>query len=263
VVLLHEVATHEWEALGFPMRRLRAASVVYFNRKLRAVVVPSGVDDRLRLRFESDSPTEIGDLLYEHGTMPIPPYIRNGRGDEQDRTDYQSIFAQHPGSVAAPTASLHFTQSLVDELRNDVGCRVDRLTLHVGTASFQPIYVNGVLRRPGEERFHVPVDVWERVQATKASGGRIIAVGTTVVRALESAARNTSHGEMGQTQLFIEPGFKFEIVDALVTNFHQPRTTHLLLVEALLGHAGIHECYGAALDNGYRFLSYGDGMLVV
>jgi S-adenosylmethionine:tRNA ribosyltransferase-isomerase len=263
VVLLHEVAPHEWEALGFPMRRIRAASVVYFNPSLRAVVLPSRVDDRLRLRFESDDPTQISALLYEHGTMPIPPYIRNGRGDEQDRTDYQSIFAQHPGSVAAPTASLHFTQPLIDDLVRNVGCKVDRLTLHVGTASFQPIYVNGVLRLPGEERFQVPTDVWERVQTSKASGGRVIAVGTTVVRALESAARSSSRGEMGQTQLFIEPGFKFEVVDALVTNFHQPRTTHLLLVEALLGHAGIDACYRAALDNGYRFLSYGDGMLIV
>jgi S-adenosylmethionine:tRNA ribosyltransferase-isomerase len=227
------------------------------------VVVPSGVEDRLRLRFESDNPTEIADLLFQHGTMPIPPYIRNGRGDEQDRTDYQSIFAQHPGSVAAPTASLHFTKPLIDDLMCNIGCKVDRLTLHVGTASFQPIFVNGVLRPPGEERFHVPSDVWERLQATKASGGCIVAVGTTVVRALESAARSSSRAGMGQTQLFIEPGFEFKVVDALVTNFHQPRTTHLLLVEALLGRAGIDACYRQALDNSYRFLSYGDGMLIV
>jgi S-adenosylmethionine:tRNA ribosyltransferase-isomerase len=263
VVLLHEVGTHEWVALGFPMRRLRAASIVYFNPRLRAVVLPSETEDRLRLRFESDDASQTSSLLQEHGTMPIPPYIRNGRGDEQDRLDYQSIFAQHPGSVAAPTASLHFTEKLVDDLSSRVGCLVDRLTLHVGTASFQPIYVNGVLRPPGEERFQVPAPVWERIQATKASGGRIIAVGTTVVRALESAAQSASLGTMAQTQLFIEPGFEFRVVDALVTNFHQPRTTHLLLVEALLGHRGIDECYRSALADGYRFLSYGDGMLII
>lgn len=263
VVLLHEVASHEWVALGFPMRRIRAASSIYLNPRLRAVVLPSEVEDRLRLRFESDDPTQVSSLLQEHGTMPIPPYIRNGRGDEQDRLDYQSIFAQHPGSVAAPTASLHFTEQLVEHLSSQVGCLVDRLTLHVGTASFQPIFVNGVLRPPGQERFHVPVSVWERIQATKASGGRVIAIGTTVVRALESAARSSLLGSMGQTELFIEPGFQFQVVDALVTNFHQPRTTHLLLVEALLGHTGIDECYRSALANGYRFLSYGDGMLIV
>lgn len=263
VVLLQEVATHEWIALGFPMRRLRAASVVYFNERLRAVVLPSEVEDRLRLRFESDDPSQVGDLLYKHGTMPIPPYIREGKGDEQDRVDYQSIFAQYPGSVAAPTASLHFSQKLVAELTSQVGCVIDRLTLHVGTASFQPIYVNGVLRKPGQESFQVPEEVWARIQASKASGRRVVAVGTTVVRALESAARSSSLGSLEQTELFIEPGFRFAIVDALITNFHQPRTTHLLLVEALLGHAGIDRCYQAALEQGYRFLSYGDGMLIV
>jgi S-adenosylmethionine:tRNA ribosyltransferase-isomerase len=195
--------------------------------------------------------------------MPIPPYIRNGRGDEQDRVDYQSIFAEHPGSVAAPTASLHFTTELVDSLVNQVGCRVDRLTLHVGTASFQPIMVNEVLRPPGEERFVVAESLIEKLLETKAQGGRVIAVGTTVVRALESAVRSSDLGSMQGTQLFIQPGFQFQMVDALITNFHQPRTTHLLLVEALLGSEGIESTYRAALAHEYRFLSYGDGMLIV
>jgi S-adenosylmethionine:tRNA ribosyltransferase-isomerase len=263
VVLVREEARNEWSALGFPMRRIRTASVVYFNEKLRAVVLPSPVEDRLRLRFETDSADAISDLLHQHGTMPIPPYIRDGKGDDQDRVDYQSVFAQHPGSVAAPTASLHFTHELVAHLQQQVGCKVDRLTLHVGTASFQPIYVNGVLRPPAGESLQVSSDVWGRLEETKAQGGRVIAIGTTVVRALESVARNKVLGEMNETELFIEPGFQFKVVDALVTNFHQPRTTHLLLVEALLSREGIDACYTAALDQGYRFLSYGDGMLIL
>jgi S-adenosylmethionine:tRNA ribosyltransferase-isomerase len=245
------------------MRKIRAASQIYFNERLSAEVLPSQAEDRLRLRFFSNQPHDLSRLINEHGTMPIPPYIRNGRGDDQDRSDYQSIFAENPGSVAAPTASLHFTNALIDSLRNDVGCVVDTLTLHVGTASFQPIVVNGVLRPPGEERFVVPRDVLERIGETKSRGGRVVAIGTTVVRALESAARSDDSSSMQGTALFIQPGFQFQLVDALVTNFHQPRTTHLLLVEALLGKDGIDASYQAALSSGYRFLSYGDGMLIV
>jgi S-adenosylmethionine:tRNA ribosyltransferase-isomerase len=263
VVLLTEIGNHEWIALGFPMRKIRAASQIYFNERLSAEVLPSQAEDRLRLRFFSNQPHDLSRLINEHGTMPIPPYIRNGRGDDQDRSDYQSIFAENPGSVAAPTASLHFTNALIDSLRNDVGCVVDTLTLHVGTASFQPIVVNGVLRPPGEERFVVPRDVLERIGETKSRGGRVVAIGTTVVRALESAARSDDSSSMQGTALFIQPGFQFQLVDALVTNFHQPRTTHLLLVEALLGKDGIDASYQAALSSGYRFLSYGDGMLIV
>lgn len=263
VVLLHEESGDEWSALGFPMRRIRAAQRVYFNEKLTAIVCPSPREDRLRLRFETHSDRTIFDLVEEHGTMPIPPYIRSGRGDEQDRIDYQSIFAEQPGSVAAPTASLHFSKELMAKITLRVGCRIDTLTLHVGAASFQPIVVNGVLRPPGEEHLHVSESLLTRARDTKRQGGRIVAVGTTVVRALESAVRHTSADSLTSTELFIQPGFEWRMVDALITNFHQPRTTHLLLVEALTGQALLHQAYTAALENGYRFLSYGDGMLIV
>lgn len=263
IVLLHEESKDEWSALGFPMRRIRAAQRVYFNDELEALVCPSPRDDRLRLRFATRSDRPIFDLIQQHGTMPIPPYIRSGRGDEQDRIDYQSIFAQEPGSVAAPTASLHFTRDLIETITRDVGCSVDTLTLHVGAASFQPIVVNGVLRPPGEEYLHVPESLVARAFQTKSRGGRVIAVGTTVVRALESAARHTETGSITKTELFIQPGFEWRLVDALITNFHQPRTTHLLLVESLIGKQLLHQAYSAALDNQYRFLSYGDGMFIV
>lgn len=264
VVLLEELEQNQWSALGFPMRKIRSARQIFFSDQLRAEVLPSPVEDRLLLRFNSESQSEVERLLNEHGTMPIPPYIRHGRGDEQDRRDYQSIFATHPGSVAAPTASLHFTERLIERLIREGGCKIDRVTLHVGTASFQPIFVNGELRKPGQERFIVPGGVLESLVETKRGGGRVIAVGTTVVRALESAARATAQSDrLSTTELFIEPGFEFKLVDKLVTNFHQPRTTHLLLVEALLGKENLNNCYNAALANDYRFLSYGDGMLIL
>ena len=246
------------------MRRIRAEKQLYFNDALSAEVLPSANEDRLRLRFFAQSDSSVADLIQIHGTMPIPPYIRNGRGDDQDRIDYQSVFAVNPGSVAAPTASLHFTQELVAGLKRSPGCLVDRITLHVGTASFQPIIVNGVMRTPSSERFFVPDDVLNRLQATRRSRGRVVAVGTTVVRALESAAHEEANGaQMSSTELFIQPGFSFEMVDLLITNFHQPRTTHLLLVEALLGAELLDRVYREALANDYRFLSYGDGMMIV
>jgi S-adenosylmethionine:tRNA ribosyltransferase-isomerase len=263
VVLLEEQGQHEWSALGFPMRKIRAATQVFFNEKLRALVLPSPVEDRLRVRFESSGLESVSDLINQHGTMPIPPYIRGGRGDEQDRVDYQSIFAEHAGSVAAPTASLHFTKELVSHLISERGCRVDNLTLHVGAASFQPIIVQGALRPPGEERLNVSRQLLSRLRATRETGGRVVAVGTTVVRALESAVRSEDPDALRGTELFIQPGFPFELVDVLVTNFHQPRTTHLLLVEALVGRSALERIYREALDQGYRFLSYGDGMVVL
>lgn len=264
VVLIEEVGVSQWSALGFPMRKIRAAGRLFFNERLHAEVLPSEREDRLMLRFGSTSGGDIGKLLDEHGTMPIPPYIRDGRGDEQDKVDYQSIFAKHPGSVAAPTASLHFTEALLMRLRAERGAEVERITLHVGTASFQPIMVNGELRRPSAERFEVPADVLSRLQRAQCDERRVVAVGTTVVRALETAIRASDGGMgAGSTELFIEPGFEFRLVDALVTNFHQPRTTHLLLVEALLGAELLDEAYRVALEQGYRFLSYGDGMLII
>jgi len=264
VVLLEEVERHKWTALGFPMRKIRSAETIFFSETLSATVLPSPSEDRLLLRLNAASDDEVEKLLNEHGTMPIPPYIRQGRGDEQDKQDYQSIFAAHPGSVAAPTASLHFSKQLIDRMLDEAQCQIDRVTLHVGTASFQPIFVNGQLRRPGQERFVVPPRVVDNLLETKSRGGRVIAVGTTVVRALESAALSDKpSNDLERTQLFIEPGFKFRMVDCLVTNFHQPRTTHLLLVEEILGAENLDRSYQSALSNDYRFLSYGDGMFIL
>jgi len=194
--------------------------------------------------------------------MPIPPYIRSGHGDEQDVLDYQSIFARHEGSIAAPTASLHFSPELISQLTREIGCAVGAVTLHVGTASFQPVLIDGALRPPSEERFEVPDRTLEAARVARSRGQRVVAVGTTVTRALETVGA-PGEVEGGRTGLFIQPGFEFKLVDVLVTNFHQPGTTHLLLVEALLGRALVERCYQEALREGYRFLSYGDGMIIV
>ncbi len=263
LVLLREVATNEWTAIGYPMRRIRGAQQLLFGDDLRAIQLPSDRPDRIRIKFQTPSRQRTLQLIESLGSMPIPPYIRKGRADEQDRLDYQSIFAEHAGSVAAPTASLHFSEGLVDTIRSSVGCSIDTVTLHVGAASFQPVLVNGELRPPGAEEFHVPDALVQSLLEAKAAGNRVIAVGTTVVRALESAARARGDSSTGETELFIQPGSNFALVDALVTNFHQSGTTHLLLVEALLGRELLSRAYESALSERYRFLSYGDGMFIL
>ncbi len=262
ILLTEQVAATAWRCLARPLRRVKAVGSVQIGDVLRADLIGPELVDRAVLEFTSLVPDRsVCELLEESGTMPIPPYIRSGHGDQQDRVDYQSIFAKNEGSIAAPTASLHFTSTLIDSLRQSPGCDVSTLTLHVGTASFQPVVVDGGLRPPATERFVVPSATMAEIESTKRSSGRIVAVGTTTTRALETAA--AAGGEEGETGLFIQPGFSFRVVDALVTNFHQPGTTHLLLVEALLGRDLLAACYDAALGEGYRFLSYGDGMLIV
>jgi S-adenosylmethionine:tRNA ribosyltransferase-isomerase len=263
LLLLREEAPYRWLCLGRPLRKIRSASAVVFSEKLSAHIVSSPSPDRVIVEFRTESTTPVAELIREHGVMPIPPYIRDGHADEQDTLDYQTIFAEKEGSVAAPTASLHFTPELLSAITNGVGCSVSRITLHVGSASFLPVLVDGVLRPPGTEQFSVPAETISALRETRARGGRVIAVGTTVVRALESAVRTGGTTGMQDTQLFIQPGFEFELVSTVITNFHQPGTTHLLLVEAILGGDLLSQAYASALENDYRFLSYGDGMVII
>lgn len=264
VLLVEQQGSSRWTCLARPLKKVKAAGHVRFGAHLRGTVIDSEHIDRVVLEFSAvGSDRATADLIREHGTMPIPPYIRAGHGDEQDLTDYQSIFARIEGSIAAPTASLHFSEALMRRLKTEVECQVSRVTLHVGTASFQPIVVDGMLRAPAQERFDVSPEALCAIELTKSQGGRVIAIGTTVTRALETVAAHRGHGLAGKTELFIQPGHSFQLVDALVTNFHQPGTTHLLLVEALLGKELLQRCYEEALKEGYRFLSYGDGMMIV
>lgn len=203
-------------------------------------------------------------LLQRHGQVPLPPYIRKGRADADDVARYQTVYARHPGSVAAPTAGLHFTEALLERLAA-MGVQRATVTLHVGLGTFEPMRSDD----PSQHVMHrewcaVSPEVVTAVERCKAQGGRAIAVGTTVVRTLESAARlGTLTPFVGETDLFIRPPFTFHVIDGLITNFHLPKTTLLLLVAAFIGRDRLQQAYQTAIAEGYRFYSYGDAMLAL
>jgi S-adenosylmethionine:tRNA ribosyltransferase-isomerase len=202
------------------------------------------------------------DFLERIGHLPLPPYIE--RSDElSDKTRYQTVFAQEAGAVAAPTAGLHFSDDLLDSIRAK-GVQTATLTLHVGAGTFQPVKVATISEHKMHfERVHVSAELVEKIIRTKAAGGRVVAVGTTVVRALETAALSGVLVPFsGETDIFITPGFQFKVVDALVTNFHLPQSTLLMLVSAFAGYERIRAAYQHAIAAGYRFFSYGDAMLL-
>ena len=212
--------------------------------------------------WEVETPTEVLAFFDAHGQMPLPPYIDREAG-EMDRERYQSVFARVPGAVAAPTASLHFDAPLLARIA-ERGVLTAHVTLHVGAGTFQPLRVDDLAQHVMHaERFVVDAALVEAVQACRARGGRVVAVGTTAARALESAAAN---GELapghGDTRLFITPGYRFRVVDALVTNFHLPESTLLMLVSAFAGRELILAAYAQAVSERYRFFSYGDAMLL-
>lgn len=213
-----------------------------------------------KLRFDTEEPLE--GVLSRLGEMPLPPYIERG-ADASDLERYQTVFARKPGAVAAPTAGLHFDEKLLMALR-DRGVEMGYVTLHVGAGTFQPMRADDVRDHVmHREWLNVGAELVEKIRATRAAGGRVIAVGTTVVRALESA---TVEGVMrpfaGETQIFIFPGYKITSVDALITNFHLPQSTLLMLVSALAGKETILDAYRYAVLQRYRFFSYGDAMLI-
>ncbi|HHM05864.1 MAG TPA: tRNA preQ1(34) S-adenosylmethionine ribosyltransferase-isomerase QueA [Gammaproteobacteria bacterium] len=217
-------------------------------------------EDMFVLRVLGDTP--LPDLLEQYGEIPLPPYIGRA-GAAEDRQRYQTVFAREPGAVAAPTAGLHFDDALLNSLRA-MGVDTAFVTLHVGAGTFQPLRVEDVSRhRMHAERVTVSAAVCRAVARTRARGGRVIAVGTTVVRSLETAARDGVLQPFGgETRLFIYPGFRFQVVDALITNFHLPESTLLMLVCAFAGRGPVLQAYRHAVAQGYRFFSYGDAMLV-
>jgi S-adenosylmethionine:tRNA ribosyltransferase-isomerase len=237
----------------------RAHAMLRFADAFDAEVLSrAGVDDALyRLRF----PSEPLALLEAHGHVPLPPYITHS-DDADDERRYQTVFASRPGAVAAPTAALHFDEPLLAALAMR-GVHSTHVTLHVGAGTFQPVRTERIEdHRMHSEWFEVSDECVQAVRAARARGGRVIAVGTTSVRALESAAR--ASGELqamrGDTDIFITPGFKWRVVDALITNFHLPRSTLMMLVSAFAGHAHVMALYRHAVEARYRFFSYGDAM---
>jgi S-adenosylmethionine:tRNA ribosyltransferase-isomerase len=216
-------------------------------------------DDLYRLRFSGAAPEAV---LERHGALPLPPYIRHPAGVE-DLERYQTVFAERLGAVAAPTAGLHFDRATLERIAAR-GARLARVTLHVGAGTFQPLRSEEVeAHRMHAERYEVPRDTVEAIEAAHAAGGRVLAVGTTSLRALESAARDGAlRARSGETDLFIYPGFRFRVVDRLLTNFHLPRSSLLMLVAAFAGLDNIRRAYAHAIAERYRFFSYGDAMLI-
>jgi len=230
-----------------------------FADQIKAVV-EARQDDFFILRFDSN--TNVEELLMNHGQMPLPPYISR-KPEESDAQRYQTVYAKHKGAVAAPTAGLHFDQAMLDELQ-DNKIELAKITLHVGAGTFQPVREENVLQHDiHAERVMVGDQVCEQVNACKERGGRVVAVGTTSVRALESAAQN---GKLeifnSDSKLFIYPGYKFKLVDALITNFHLPKSTLLMLVSAFAGYKTTMAAYQHAVTQQYRFYSYGDAMFI-
>lgn len=248
----------EWEALAKPGRKARPGTRLRFEGGLSAEVLTKLGDGRHRVRFSE--PVE--PWLDRLGHVPLPPYIkRPDRPEDRDR--YQTVFADRPGAVAAPTAGLHLTPELLRRLEAR-GVPTARVTLHVGIGTFKPVTAELVHEHVmDEERYEVPEGTAAAVREVRRRGGRVVAVGTTVVRTLETAARDDGAVEAGagRTGLFIYPGFRFRAVDALLTNFHLPRSSLLMLVAAFAGRERVLAAYREAIEEGYRFYSYGDAML--
>jgi S-adenosylmethionine:tRNA ribosyltransferase-isomerase len=263
LLLLEREPDATWRALARPARRIRS------GERLRLVDAHGIVTDewvdvigRVAAEILVRFPDEAG--IVRHGRTPLPPYIQ---ADDNDPDRYQTIYARHTGSAAAPTAGLHFTPELIERCHAR-GIDLATLTLHVGLDTFQPIRTEDALRhRMHSERYHVPAEAACRIAAARREGRRVVAVGTTSVRTLEATAERlldeTSEDIRGSTQLYITPGYRFRVVDAMVTNFHLPRTTLLLLVSAFAGEERIRAAYQHAIRERYRFYSFGDAMLIV
>ena len=216
--------------------------------------------DLFMLHFRGEAP--LTDILEQHGAMPLPPYIQHSP-DQLDEERYQTIYARQPGAVAAPTAGLHFDEAMLAELEK-CGVRTAQITLHVGAGTFQPVRVANIAdHRMHSERYDVPQAAVDAILETQRTGGRVTAIGTTALRALESAARSGKIlSGSGETDIFITPGFQFRVVERLLTNFHLPKSTLLMLVSAFAGMDSIRRAYRHAVAQRYRFFSYGDAMLI-
>src|SRR5712691_1585587 len=264
VTLARDLGGGVWQAYAKGARRLKPGDRIAFAADLAAEIAGRSAEGDVTLRFDCEGEA-FGAALARHGAMPLPPYIKRERGgDARDRSDYQTIFARAPGAVAAPTAGLHFTPALLDALAAR-GIEWVTVTLHVGPGTFLPVKVND----PRQHRMHaewglVTAAAAARINAARERDGRIVAVGTTSLRLIESAADEDGAVApfCGETRLFILPGYRFRAIDLLLTNFHLPGSTLLMLVAALAGLDRIKAAYAHAVAERYRFFSYGDACLI-
>ena len=259
-LLLQNLGNDQWETLAKPGKKAKPGAVFTFgDGKLRAVVKEVKEDGNRIIQFFYEG--SFYAILDEIGQMPLPPYIKEKL---QDKERYQTVYSHEVGSAAAPTAGLHFTPELMEKIRRK-GIAIGFVTLHVGLGTFRPVSVENVLdHKMHAEHYSMPAETAELIQKTKQNGGRVIAVGTTSCRTLESVA--AQHGGIceceGWTDIFIYPGFQFQVLDALITNFHLPESTLVMLVSALAGRENILHAYETAVKEKYRFFSFGDAMLI-
>lgn len=264
VLLVREVENATWEALVRPGQRLKPGASIRFGDSLRAEVLEDSTSGLRLLKFTGDTPLEL--LLDERGQTPLPPYIRRPSGTSVDDLErYQTVFARERGAIAAPTAGLHFTPEVIEALRLRQA-RVVEITLHVGYGTFEPVRVDAIEQHHvAPEYFKISEEAAQTINESRAQGGRVVAVGTTTTRALESAINVDGKIEAGarETELTITPGYRFRATDALLTNFHLPRSSLLLLVSAFAGREFTLAAYRHAVAERFRFYSYGDCMFVI
>jgi S-adenosylmethionine:tRNA ribosyltransferase-isomerase len=263
--LIRERGADVWEALARPARRLQPGARVSFrDERLKAEVIEALDEGRRLVRFYTEAP--LMTLLEEIGETPLPPYIKRDAGSlpAEDRERYQTVYAHERGAIAAPTAGLHFTPQVIEEI-GERGASVAEITLHVGYGTFEPVRVMDLSEhRVAAERFEITSDAAQMINEARARGGRIIAVGTTTTRALEAVAdaEGRISAGAGQAELTITPGYRFRAIDALLTNFHLPRSSLLVLVSTFAGPDLVRAAYNHAVGSRYRFYSYGDCMLI-
>jgi S-adenosylmethionine:tRNA ribosyltransferase-isomerase len=261
--LTRRVAPLTWEAMARPLRRLRAGDALSVG-DIRVMVVER-TDDGVVVQFELPGEEEFWKAMEQLGQTPLPPYIHREQPMEGDRERYQTVYADRRGAVAAPTAGLHFTREILDRVRAR-GAEIAQVTLHVGGGTFKPVKVDDLSEhRMDAEWYEIPEPAALAISEAKREGRRIVAIGTTSVRALESAAvagEGAVRAGTGETRLFITPGFEFRVVDGLLTNFHLPESTLLMLVSAFAGRESVRHAYEEAIRERYRFYSYGDAMFI-
>lgn len=259
-LLLNKLTQDTWQILMRPGKKLKIGDRVYFGEKLTGEVLEKQADGVTIAKFYFDGIFET--ILDEYGNMPLPPYIYEKL---EDKTRYQTVYAKEQGSAAVPTAGLHFTPELLEKIRA-MGVKIVPILLHVGLGTFRPVKVEDVEKHTmHSEYYSVSPEAAKAINETRANGGRVIAVGTTSVRTLESASRDDGmlEAKSGDTSIFIYPGYRFKCVDCLITNFHLPESTLIMLVSALIGREETLGLYKKAVEEKYRVFSFGDAMLVV
>ncbi len=262
ILLLNERGDDCWECMVRPGKKLREGAVVeYGNRDLIAKIVEVLNDGNRIVKFTSNN-SSIYDCFYRYGKLPLPPYIKNSKSEEGR---YQTVYAKHLGSAAAPTAGLHFTENLLNSAVNN-GINIAEVTLHVGTGTFKPVDVDKVEDHVmHSEWYEIDEKAAKMINDAKKNGNRVVSVGTTAARTMEGMFQKYGciKAASGDTNIFITPGYQFNVVDSLITNFHLPQSTLLMLVSALAGKEFIDKAYQLAIDERYRFYSYGDAMLII